>query len=50
MPEDNSPRDAAETTDDAEQGGETDPVQAIFDIIDRYYEGVEREDEGMGVD
>ncbi len=31
--------------DNGEEGG---PVEDILDIIDRYYEGLTREDEGMG--
>lgn len=30
--------------------GSNNPVEAIFAIIDRYYEGLKREKEGMGVD
>lgn len=35
-----------------EQDGDdgSDPVEDIFAIIDRYYEGLKREDEGMGAD
>lgn len=34
-----------------EEGSQADAaIQAIFDIIDRYYKGLKREEEGMGVD
>lgn len=40
------PEEQEEETED-----EDDPVEAIFRIIERYYEGVEkREDEGMGAE
>lgn len=29
---------------------EKDPVEEIFEIIDRYYKGLTREKEGMGAD
>lgn len=37
----------ADKTDDTD-ADDKDPVDAIFDIIDRYYEGLKREEEGMG--
>lgn len=49
MPDD-APESAEESPEDDADDEEKDPVQAIFDIIDKYYEGLEREDEGMGVD
>lgn len=34
--------------DSAEDDEADDPIEAIYEIIDRYYEGLTREDEGMG--
>ncbi len=36
-------------TDERDEA-DSDPVEDIFDIIDRYYEGLKREQEGMGAD
>lgn len=45
------PEDTAENRENTRKEEETDdPVKAIFRIIDRYYEGLKREEEGMGVD
>jgi hypothetical protein len=42
---------AADNNSENEEDPEEDPVEAIFRIIEQYYEGVaKREDEGMGVD
>ncbi len=51
-PGDHSPDtddDTGEDTDDVERA-EHGPIRDIFDIIERYYKGLKREDEGMGVD
>lgn len=32
------------------QDEDEDPVEEIFRIIDRYYKGLKREEEGMGAD
>lgn len=42
--------DDADDTDNPDDTEEKDPVEEIFAIIERYYEGLKREDEGMGVD
>lgn len=47
------PHDHACDDDSDDDGDETvdhGPVREIFDIIERYYKGLKREDEGMGVD
>lgn len=31
-----------------DDSADEDPVEEIFEIIDRYYEGLKREEEGMG--
>lgn len=36
--------DPEDTDDDLPE----DPVDAIYEILDRYYEGLKREEEGMG--
>ncbi len=39
-----------ENTEHDETDEENGPIQEIFAIIDRYYKGLKREKEGMGVE